>query len=72
MKQELWRRVEELFHAALERQTPNIRPAANLHHGEPFEPLWAKKLLVEGTARHRLGRRKIEFARDAAPHENRK
>src|ERR1700727_3182900 len=52
---------------------PQISKAlANLHGGEPLKPLWAKKLLVEGAVRHRIRRRKIEFAGDAPPHENQK
>ena len=50
----------------------NISVDRQAHGGEPLKPLWAKKLLVEGAARHRIRRRKIEFAGDAPPHENRK
>src|ERR1700722_4925366 len=64
------RREWPLRRAALKRQTPDVGVSADFDNGEPFKPLGAKKLLIEGTARHRLGRREIKFARDAAAHEH--
>src|ERR1700733_2263097 len=64
------RREWPLRRAALKRQTPDVSVSADFDSGEPFKPLGAKKLLIEGTARHHLGRREIKFARDATVHEN--
>src|ERR1700733_7972675 len=64
------RRKWPLRRAALKRQNPDVGVSADFDNGEQYKPFGPKKHLIKGTARHRLGRREIKFARDATAHEH--